>query len=1422
MRPGPHMPRLQNFGLLIACLVLPILSVVGQCPDPGFIDNYAPPCGSGLNSGQSFTAETTGYIDTVILARCTATDARLVLRSYAGTSSSWNTGTIIGEANEILSGTSNSNDCFTSGGNGFAHYSADTFTFTSVAIESGVQYTLELTEGAAATVCGNTYSGGIAFASSGGKASEDLAFSLRICPGTPTFGCTDPDACNYNNNASAEDGSCLMLDCANQCGGSAYDDPDCGCVPSIMDAGGCLGCTDSGACNYNASSTVDDGSCRQPTCNGECPSILDYYEPPCGTGLNYGQSFTASITGLLNSITIARCTGLDTRIFVRKYNGDGSDWDEGDLIGEADQIAPSSGTPSDCFVSSNGFSNYVESTFTFSNMGMEAGVQYVFQLKNGVAATGCTQSYPGGTAFAYNGAKSDEDLTFKLSICPNNLTFGCTNQNACNYDATAQVEDGSCLELDCQNVCGGTAFLDPDCGCLDSADDQGSCLGCMDQNACNYDPSALVADNSECEFADCNGDCGGSAINSPCGCIGGQTGTPLSSCIDGCQTNVQATDPSPCAPGILYGQSITPSQSGGMKRVRLKTCCAMNAQIVLREEANTDPCAPGGVEPWNSGAILGYSNIIPSSCSGLSSCLTGLGFDGYVWQDFNFNDVPVQAGKTYIIELISGVAISNCASDYDGGTAFNASGSLAAYDLVFSLHICAESLVWGCNDANACNFNANATNDDGSCQYIDCNGDCGGTAIEAAGCGCIGGNTGVREAQCVNGNLYEIIANDGTVCTGQLSGQTILASEDGFLQNFGVHVLPEEAQTMRLSRLDGPNSGQEVFLVSRAAESTGCQSLNADWRRLDFTDIPLQGGSHYQLDFLSGNGSQTCSANYSQGQGTIAPGSPSSNDLAFRMVYRQPAPGELVWGCTDPAFCNYDVNATHDDGTCASLDCHGDCGGSAYVIPDCGCVEGNTGITAESCYGCMDATKCNYDAGASIDDGSCLVYDCNGDCGGTAVSNAQCGCVGGNSGIDPALCLDKCQSDAQESTYDNTFAPLEIVTSGAGQTFTANANSFLTAVRFRQANNPSTSIIIELRAVDSDNVHSGTLVASENYDSWTDTPGEGGDLFIEWDLPGLLEGGQEYALIVLGGSTFLPRSNFDSYPGGASFDASDSEAQKNDLFFELFTCDDLLGCTDPLACNYAPWATANNGSCSVAEPGFDCDGNPCAADNDGDGICATNDSDDDNPFVCTDSDNDGCDDCSTGTFDPSNDGNDVDGDGLCDNSDLCTDTNADNFDDPANEVCRGACDAAPVFTGVTTTLATGPTTQDASIDLELSVGSLPFIPASDFYATELVLTGLNQTPSLTIQLGATQGIDIPQGLYSAAVYDAEGCPGVIAAPGGTTFGQPTANYVFLLGYHLCCPCGTNDSDTDGICDDTDNCIDKLAPNYNHPANTPCE
>lgn len=65
-------------------------------------------------------------------------------------------------------------------------------------------------------------------------------------------------------------------------------------------------------------------------------------------------------------------------------------------------------------------------------------------------------------------------------ICDDQEVPGCTDASACNYNASATDNDGSCQYLDACGVCGGS----------------GSVAGCTSESACNYDPSADCDDGS--------------------------------------------------------------------------------------------------------------------------------------------------------------------------------------------------------------------------------------------------------------------------------------------------------------------------------------------------------------------------------------------------------------------------------------------------------------------------------------------------------------------------------------------------------------------------------------------------------------------------------------------------------------------------------------------------------------------------------------------------------------------------------------------------------------------------------------------------------------------------------------------------------------------------------------------------------------
>ncbi len=117
---------------------------------------------------------------------------------------------------------------------------------------------------------------------------------------------------------------------------------------------------------------------------------------------------------------------------------------------------------------------------------------------------------------------------------------GCTDPSACNYNAMATDDDGSCLALDECGVCGGDGIAEGACDCdgngpeagydcdgicLNDEDGDGTCdefevLGCTDASACNYDEAATEEDDSCTVFDEC-GVCGGDGLApGTCDCDG--------------------------------------------------------------------------------------------------------------------------------------------------------------------------------------------------------------------------------------------------------------------------------------------------------------------------------------------------------------------------------------------------------------------------------------------------------------------------------------------------------------------------------------------------------------------------------------------------------------------------------------------------------------------------------------------------------------------------------------------------------------------------------------------------------------------------------------------------------------------------------------------------------------------------------------
>ena len=101
-------------------------------------------------------------------------------------------------------------------------------------------------------------------------------------------------------------------------------------------------------------------------------------------------------------------------------------------------------------------------------------------------------------------------LSLILISCETNdvvANLGCTDPTACNYDAEAFDDDGSCTYanecIDCDGV-----VIDSD---QDGVGDCDEVAGCTDSLACNYNPS-VSDDDGSCEYALEGFDCEGNSV----------------------------------------------------------------------------------------------------------------------------------------------------------------------------------------------------------------------------------------------------------------------------------------------------------------------------------------------------------------------------------------------------------------------------------------------------------------------------------------------------------------------------------------------------------------------------------------------------------------------------------------------------------------------------------------------------------------------------------------------------------------------------------------------------------------------------------------------------------------------------------------------------------------------------------------------
>ena len=171
--------------------------------------------------------------------------------------------------------------------------------------------------------------------------------------------------------------------------------------------------------------------------------------------------------------------------------------------------------------------------------------------------------------------------------------------------------------------------------------------------------------------------------------------------------------------------------------------------------------------------------------------------------------------------------------------------------------------------------------------------------------------------------------------------------------SIGTYFSTPDADSLHVSS----STGSVVYLLNEA--ENGIAGTQGEVLILQLTTTGSISGRIPVQMFFSGNGDLAAARVFEfDGVGEFS----SQSSCAY-------LPGvdcdSVILGCTDPAACNFNEAAETDDGSCATLDDCGICGG-----------DGST------CLGCTDSSACNFDPAAMFDDGSCASVDVLGVCGG--------------------------------------------------------------------------------------------------------------------------------------------------------------------------------------------------------------------------------------------------------------------------------------------------------------------------------------------------------------------------------------------------------------------------------------------------------
>ena len=609
------------------------------------------------------------------------------------------------------------------------------------------------------------------------------------------YGCSDINAANYSILVNVDDGSCIYGE-------------NCNAIEVF-------GCTDSTACNYAAWANTDSGLCEFP--GDDCDdlddmTVDDIVNEFC---LCEGQEFvdegcTVPIACNYNPYAI---NDDNSCVFVCPGCTDpvACNFDAGALQEDGTCSYPEDsgwcnceGAVSDALGICGGTCGFdQDSDGVCDDVDDCIGIVDACGICNGPGAI-----YPCGCDDYPEGSCSCDGLTLvdQCGVCDGDGTscIGCMYDFACTYDSEATIQDVSMCEF-------------------------GTCGGCLDPLACNYNPT-VNGDDGTCEYPAVYLDCGGNCLNDVNGngvCDENETfGCAYPSACN-FDPQVTANDgscdyscvESLCEPDYDFGNAswgFSPNRDIGesfaegtvnlpysdaihalfpldaaeiLPEYGLPSETFIDSVFLLQEvQANglltdvlfTDVETDENFFSEDLGFVLTLNN--PSDADSLQTVIPGEQFCMSVF------GVPVREGSYRVripFEIWAYI-------DWYG---------LFQFQYVFEAPLSVVVATIGCTDPDACNYQPTAVEDDGSCGVFDECGVCLGPGILEGECDC-------------DGNVTDAIGVCGGDCLSDFNANSICDSDEvlgctyGSAENYNPQATSDDGTCVGF---EGADSGTCLF-----------------------------------------------------------------------------------------------------------------------------------------------------------------------------------------------------------------------------------------------------------------------------------------------------------------------------------------------------------------------------------------------------------------------------------------------------------------------------------------------------------------------------------------------------------------------------------------------------------------------------------